>query len=483
MSIEFSLVRTVPRAADVVGIPVGAEGAVPRALGMSRAALSAHGFDGKRGQVLVVPDAHGPTKVAVGIGAASERSPALLRDAAAALARAAASRTHLATSLADVDGVEPRAAAQAVVEGIRLATYRYTALKSSADGAAKLATVSLVVPAPAERAADAGVSAGTATSTAVCLARDLANTPPSHLTASKLAERAVEIAAASGLGVEVFGKDELAELGCHGLLAVNQGSVEPPRLVKLTYRPRNPRGHVALVGKGVMYDSGGISLKPSDPMHAAMKMDMTGAAVVLATMSALKALGCRTEVTGYLVCTDNMPSGSALKLGDVITYRNGTTVEVHNTDAEGRLILADALTMAVELAPDAIVDIATLTGAAMAALGPKVAAVLGNDQGVVDRLRTSSDRVDESIWQLPLERRYRKLLDSNVADLKNIGGPYGGAITAALFLSEFVGEVPWAHLDIAGPMNVDADEGWLTRGASGFGTRLLLDFVTTFRTA
>jgi leucyl aminopeptidase len=200
-------------------------------------------------------------------------------------------------------------------------------------------------------------------------------------------------------------------------------------------------------------------------------------------MSALKALGCRTEVTGYLVCTDNMPSGSALKLGDVITYRNGTTVEVHNTDAEGRLILADALTMAVELAPDAIVDIATLTGAAMAALGPKVAAVLGNDQGVVDRLRTSSDRVDESIWQLPLERRYRKLLDSNVADLKNIGGPYGGAITAALFLSEFVGEVPWAHLDIAGPMNVDADEGWLTRGASGFGTRLLLDFVTTFRSA
>jgi leucyl aminopeptidase len=173
-----------------------------------------------------------------------------------------------------------------------------------------------------------------------------------------------------------------------------------------------------------------------------------------------------------------MPSGSALKLGDVITYRNGRTAEIHNTDAEGRLILADALILAEESKPDAIIDIATLTGACMAALGPKMAGVLGNDQGLVNRILESSSRTDELVWQLPLHRPYRKMLDSQVADLRNIGGPYGGAITAALFLSEFVGEGPWAHVDMAGPMSVDADEGWLTKGGTAFGTRLLIDVVT-----
>jgi len=178
------------------------------------------------------------------------------------------------------------------------------------------------------------------------------------------------------------------------------------------------------------------------------------------------------------MCTDNMPSGSALKLGDVITYRNGRTAEIHNTDAEGRLILADALILAEESKPDAIVDIATLTGACMAALGPKMAGVIGNDQALIDRVLDSSKHTDELVWQLPLHRPYRKMLDSQVADLRNVGGPLGGAITAALFLAEFVGEVPWAHLDIAGPMGVDADEGWLTKGGTAFGTRLLIDVVT-----
>jgi leucyl aminopeptidase len=235
-----------------------------------------------------------------------------------------------------------------------------------------------------------------------------------------------------------------------------------------------------LVGKGVMYDSGGISLKPSDGMHAKMKMDMSGAAAVLATMSALKALKCKAQVTGYLMCTDNMPSGSALKLGDVLTFRNGKTAEIHNTDAEGRLVLADGLSLGVEAKPDAIIDIATLTGACVAALGPKYAGVLGNNQPFIDRVKASSDRTDEKLWQLPLAREYRKLLDSQVADMKNIGGPYGGVITASLFLAEFVGDTPWAHLDIAGPMDVDADEGWNSRGATGYGTRLLIDLATNF---
>jgi leucyl aminopeptidase len=212
-----------------------------------------------------------------------------------------------------------------------------------------------------------------------------------------------------------------------------------------------------------------------------MKMDMSGAAAVLATMSALEALRCRTKVTSYLMCTDNMPSGSALKLGDVLTMRNGKTVEVHNTDAEGRLVLADGLSLAVEEEPDAIVDIATLTGSALGALGPEVAALLGSDQSWVDAVKSAADTVDEPVWQLPLEkRRYRKLLDSVVADMRNIGGPYGGTITASIFLSEFTGDVPWAHLDIAGPMKVDADQGIYAKGATGFGTRLLIDLACGF---
>ena len=292
---------------------------------------------------------------------------------------------------------------------------------------------------------------------------------------------ATDVAASSGLQIEVFDEDALAELGCGGLLGVNAGSAEPPRMIRLTYRPENTTGHLAMVGKGVMYDSGGISLKPTDPMHAAMKMDMSGAAAVLSSMSTLAALDCRTTVTGYLMCTDNMPSGSAMKLGDVLRIHGGTTVEIHNTDAEGRLVLADGLALATEQQPDAIVDIATLTGACMVALGPAMAGVLGNDQAWVDQVKTAAVAADEPVWQLPLEqKKYRKMLDSDVADVKNVGGPYGGAITAAVFLSEFVGDVPWAHLDIAGPMKVDADESWRSKGATGFGTRLLVDLAVNF---
>jgi leucyl aminopeptidase len=211
-----------------------------------------------------------------------------------------------------------------------------------------------------------------------------------------------------------------------------------------------------------------------------MKMDMSGAAAVLAAMTTLKSLRCRAAVTGYLMCTDNLPSGRALNVGDVLTFRNGKTAEIHNTDAEGRLVLADGLSLGVEDKPDAIVDIATLTGAVMGALGTKMAGVFGNNQPFIDRVKEAAVDVDEQLWQLPLERSYRKLIDSNVADMKNVGGPFGGAIIAALFLNEFVGDTPWAHLDIAGPMNIDADEGWLSRGATGFGTRLLIQLALDF---
>ena len=480
MTLAVDIARSVPRTVEAIGIPVGSEGPVPRTVGLSRASLAGHGFEGKAGQVLVIPSATGPTVVAVGIGAPKELTANGLRTAAASVARACAKRKTVATTLADFEGIDARSAAQAVVEGFALAGYRFVALKNDKTGASQVERLTLVVSGAKAAAAAAGAERGQAMSDAACLARDLANTPPGHLTARVMAERAVEVAKAAGLTAEVVDEHEAAELGLGGLLGVNAGSAEPPRMVKLTYAPRNPTGHVALVGKGVMYDSGGISLKPSDGMHVNMKMDMSGAAAVLGAMSALKALRVRTKVTGFLMCTDNMPSGSAMKLGDVLTLRGGKTVEIHNTDAEGRLVLADGLVLAVEDQPDAIVDIATLTGACLVALGPKIAGVIGNQQSWIDQVKEASERVDEPVWQLPLAKDYRKLLDSNVADFKNVGGPYGGTITASLFLSEFVGDTPWAHLDIAGPMNVDADEGWLTKGATAFGTRLLIDLCANF---
>ena len=477
MTATVSIARSAPRSAQAIGLAVGSSGPVPRQLGLNRARLEAHGFKGAVGQTLVVPSNDGATLIAVGVG--DKPTPNLLRDAAAAFVRSAGKRAHLATNLAD-QGDDPAQAAQAVIEGALLATYRYVAQKNDKTSASTLETLTLMVDEKHAKPAGKGSERGVIAADAANLARELANTPPSHLTARQFAVAAQELATQRGLGVEVFNKDQLAVMGCGGILGVNAGSAEPPRMVKLTYSPRNPKAHIALVGKGVMYDSGGISLKPSDASHASMKMDMSGAAAVLATMSTLKALGCRNHVTAYLMCTDNMPSGSALKLGDVLTIRNGKTVEIHNTDAEGRLILADGLSLAVEESPDAVVDICTLTGAAMAALGTEIAAVLGSDSALLERVKSSAEACDEPVWEMPLDKRYRKLLDSVVADMKNIGGPLAGVITASLFLNEFTGEIPWAHLDIAGPMNVEADNAWKSKGASGFGTRLLIDLVTSY---
>ncbi|MEY2581093.1 MAG: leucyl aminopeptidase [Ilumatobacteraceae bacterium] len=477
MTVDVHVARTVPKTVEIVGVPVGVSGPVPRSLGLNRAALTAAGFEGKSGQTLVLPSATGPAQIAVGIG---EDGPtaAGLRNAAAALVRAAGKRRSIATTLGDLDGVDPASAAQAIVEGANLAAYRYNGLKSEPPPPG-LQDLTLVVGERRTAGTKLGGERGTITANATSLARDLANTPPDHLTARMIADKAVALGTANGLGVEVFNRDQLIAMGCGGIVGVNKGSVEPPRMVRLTYTPRNPRAHLVLVGKGVMFDSGGLSLKTNDGMKT-MKMDMTGAAVVLAAMSTLKSLRCKSAVTGYMMCTDNLPSGSALKVGDVLTFRNGKTAEILNTDAEGRLVLADGLSLGVEAKPDAIVDIATLTGAVMGALGLKMAGVFGNDQPFIDRVKAASVDVDEPLWQLPLEPSYRKLLDSNVADMKNVGGPYGGAILAALFLNEFVGDTPWAHLDIAGTMNSEADEGWLSRGATAFGTRLLIQLALDF---
>ncbi|MEY3615479.1 MAG: hypothetical protein RLZZ518_480 [Actinomycetota bacterium] len=491
-----TVAREVP-VADVVGIPVTSDKSVPSELGVTRAQLTAAGFDGKIGQTLVVPSSGKAVVVAVGIGEGTSATAHDLRNAAAALARAASKYSSLSTTLAGVGRGDRAEVAQAVAEGLLLASHRYTALKSDKTTVSKLKAATLVVEAKSLGAVANGARRGSVVGEAVCMARDFANMPPAHLTAKMFADRAQQVAAETGLRVEVYDKDQLVAMGCGGLVGVNRGSVNPPRMVKLSYRPgkaaskakgkssgkakKSSLPHLIMVGKGVMYDSGGISLKPSNPSHAMMKADMSGAAAVLSAMSTLKALGCKNQVTAYLMCTDNLPSGSAMAMGDVLTIRNKKTVEIHNTDAEGRLILADGLSLAAEQKPDAIVDIATLTGACAAALGPKMSGVMGNNAGFVKQVLDSSKAVDEDAWELPLERSYRRMLDSYIADMKNVGGGEAGAITAALFLDEFTDGLPWAHIDIAGPMWSEGDAGWLQRGATAYGTRLLVNLAENFR--
>ncbi|TKK76992.1 leucyl aminopeptidase [Kribbella jiaozuonensis] len=463
--------------ADALAVPVAAGVEPPEELGTDLAGLESAGFTGKRGQTLVLPRADGPVRVAVGIGDRGEADATLVRDLAAEFARAVPWHKKLAVEVASEDfGVSVADFAQAVTEGVLLARWRYFVGRDAEQPTLE----SLLIVASDDDTAAAGVERGRIVAAACSLGRDLANCPATTLSAVRMAEVAAEVGGAAGLEVEIFDKEQLIAMGCGGILGVNRGSVEPPRMVRLRYQPADPTGRIALIGKGVMYDSGGISLKPSDESHAQMKNDMTGAAAVLASMTALRDLGCTAAVTGYLMCTDNMPSGSAMKLGDVLTMRNGTTVEVLNTDAEGRLVMADALALATEEPVDAIVDIATLTGACLRTFGVEIAGVMGNNSGVVEQLRRAGDSVDEPVWELPLHRSYRSQLDSTIADLTNMGGVNAGSITAALFLEEFIDGKPWAHVDIAGTAQLPAPRTWRNKGATGFGTKLLIEFALRF---
>ncbi|SEJ82177.1 leucyl aminopeptidase [Arthrobacter sp. yr096] len=462
---------------EAIGVLVSSEGDVPASIGLNRETLERAGFDGKPGATLQLPNASGTLVVAVGGGKPGTLDADGWRKAAAALVRATKRHSRIGFELPDTAGMDAGRLGQVLAEGVLLARYGYDSLKSKATDS-PLAEVQFLAPGVDRADASRGLATGRVKVRATTIARDLCNAPPSHLTAVGLGEVAKDLGERFGFGVEEFNKEQLIELRCGGLLGVNAGSAQEPRMIKLSYRPEGaPSGHLGLVGKGIMYDSGGVSLKPSDPMHLLMKMDMGGAAAVLAVFTALRDLGCQAAVTGFLMCTDNMPSGSAYKLGDVLTTRSGLTIEVKNTDAEGRLVMCDALTLAIEDQVDGIVDIATLTGNALLSLGQLTAPVFGNEQRLVDRVLESGARADEQLWQLPLERAYRPQLDSDVADISNLGGPYAGATTAALFLAEFVGDTPWAHIDIAGTMQSDKDDVWRSKGATGFGARLLIDLA------
>jgi leucyl aminopeptidase len=472
----------VPSTATALGIPVFGDGPVPDRQAFDRATLDQSGFTAAAGQALVLPQLDGPTVIEVGLGNHAVAGTAAVRDGAAAFARAASRHGDLAFDVSGLAELAPADVGQAVVEGVLLARYRYRGFTDKATEA-PLSSLTLVTGSRATRAVTTGARRGEITARAVTTARDLCNTPGTHLTARRYGKVAKAIGAETGLEVEVFDEQQLADMGCGGLLGVNAGSAEPARMIKLTYTPdvKRPSGHLGLVGKGIMYDAGGISLKPSDAMHAAMKLDMSGSAAILGAMTTLRDLGCRTAVTGWLMCTDNMPSGTATRLGDVLTIRGGKTVEVVNADAEGRLVMADALVLAEEAGVDAVVTVATLTGAAMRTFGTAGAAMLANSRDLAAQLTAAGEATDEPVFELPLIAKYRPQIDSAIADIKNMGGENAGTITAALFLEFFAGRTPFGHLDICGPMMTDRDDAWRSTGANAFATRLLIDFALDFR--
>jgi leucyl aminopeptidase len=375
---------------------------------------------------------------------------------------------------------DPDGAAGAVVEGTALASYRFNKYRSNSVAATAAPSLTLFKPGLKRTPAlERSVLRVEETVPGVFLARDLVNEPPSVTTARFLGEQAQRHCRGRGLSVEVWGKKKIETMHLAGLLAVNRGSLEEPRFIKIHYRPDGkPRRKVALVGKGITFDSGGLSLKPAKSMET-MKLDMAGGAAVIGAMSRLPYLRPDVEVTGYVPATDNLPGGNAQKPGDVIRYLNGKTIEVLNTDAEGRLILADALALAAKQRPDYIVNLATLTGACMVALGNGVAGIFSNDQPLADNLMRCARDAGEKLWQLPLVKEYREGLKSSVADMKNVAGPHGGAITAALILQEFVDNIPWAHLDIAGPAFAETETVISAKGGTGFGVRTLLRFLLT----
>ncbi|MEO6318533.1 MAG: leucyl aminopeptidase [Acidimicrobiales bacterium] len=478
MSLTIELARTAPLdlAATAVGAVVGqADGG-----DVDWGFLVAQGFEAKRGDVRSMPAADGGTTFVVGLGPAGEVDAHVLRHAAGALARAAKKHASLAVDLLGslADGTSPAAGAQAVTEGLVLGGYRFSAFKSDPKSS-ELARVVLI--GGGGKRTEAAIARGLAVAEAAAWARDLLNEPGGSLTPTKLAQQAVAVGQRAGFDVTVWDDKDIRREKLGGLLGVNRGSTQAPRFLRLEYAPDKARATVALVGKGITFDSGGLSLKPSDGMIG-MKGDMGGAAAVLGTFRAIAALGAKVRVIGFIPVTDNMPGPDATRVGDVLTIRNGTTVEVLNTDAEGRLILADGLSLASEEQPDAIVDLATLTGACMVALGDRMAGLMGNHQGWLDQVQAAADTVGEPVWQLPLPSYLRGKLDSDLADLKNITDTrYGGALAAGVFLQEFVADdIPWAHLDIAGPADSKEVDGELVKGGTGFGVRTLVELLSTF---
>jgi leucyl aminopeptidase len=480
--------------ADAFAVPVGLREGRPwvdqegrdatRALGVDLdETLTRHKVTGEVGVLTLPLGGQGPDAGAVHLVGIGDGGVTSLRRAGAALARAAKGSTHLATSAAA--GADD-AGLRAFTEGLLLAAYVF-ARRSEPVKKPPPARVDVVVADPRRHVA--AFDRAVITARAVHLARDLANTPSNEKDPAWLAAQAVRVAADTGLTVRVRDERELAAQGFGGIVAVGQGSARPPRLIELSYVPRKatPRTpHVVLVGKGITFDTGGLSLKPREAM-VPMKTDMAAGGAVIAVLAALGELGVAVRVTGLVPAAENMPGASAYRPGDVVRHYGGTTSEVFNTDAEGRMVLADALAYADrDLDPDVLVDLATLTGAASLGLGRRHAALFTAEDTLVTELMAASQDSGERLWRLPLVEDYRASLESDVADVAHISRDRkisGGAIVAALFLREFVGARRWAHLDIAGPARAESDEHEVTKGATGFGARLLLRWLEAMPSA
>ena len=479
---------SLPAGALVLGVAQGPQGAVPvgGADGVPQPlldALASLGATGKAGEVTrlaTLGAVAAPVLVAVGLGPQSEAYDAeVLRRAAGEAVRALAGTGTVAVTLATASGAASADQVRAVAEGALLGAYTFTQFRSAAsagDQKAPVDEVVLAVPDAEDADLQAAVRRAEVVSRAVLLARDLVNTPASHLHPAQLADIAREQAGRVGVDVEVLDEAALAEGAYGGILGVGQGSSSPPRMVHLSYRGGGRK--VALVGKGITFDSGGLSLKPAAAMEE-MKGDMGGAVAALAAITAAAELALPVDVEAWIPMAENMPSGTAIRPSDVLTMRNGLRVEVNNTDAEGRLILGDALARACEDSPEIVLDAATLTGAQLVSLGARTAGVMSNDDDLRAQVVDAAGRAGEAVWGMPLPPELRKGLDSEVADLINSGPREGGMLTAGLFLKEFVAEgVRWAHLDIAGPSFNPGDAyGYTPHGGTGAAVRTFVQVL------
>jgi leucyl aminopeptidase len=455
--------------------------------------FAARTFSAKPGQTLLLFPRKGKARsvILVGMGKIKECTLEVVRRAGAAAAKAAEGSHARTLAVVDPAGSlyeqspirkeqEPwESFALALGEGATLGVYHYDKyLTKKSDRPSILQELTLVTTAKEKQKNYAtGLSLARTIAEGTCLARDLENAPGNEIFPASLAEQARRWGKKTGVSVKVLSERKIRALKMGGLIGVSQGSQRPPRFIIMEYRrAASRRGRIVLVGKGVTFDSGGISIKPSGGM-AEMKMDMSGAAAVIATVCTAARLKLPLHLIGLVPATENLPSGTALKPGDILRHLNGVTSEVDNTDAEGRLILADALAYADRYRPDLVIDLATLTGACVVALGHFATGMMGNDPAQMERLTTSGNRTHERVWELPMFEEYERLIKSDVADVKNVGGKWAGAITAAMFLRKFVGDNRWIHLDIAGTAMIEEPLEYVPKGGSGVGVRLLIDFL------
>ena len=467
-----------------VDVPGGATGAVDRALdGMITRLIEDGEITGKKGEMTLLHTMGkiAPARVVVaGLGSQEDFDTEVVRrvssEAVRFLRRRGIASAVTIAHGAGIGGLEPEESGQAIAEGSMLGLYRFDRYHTNGDGADGEFEDLVIAELDSVRADSIrqGVERGQAIAEATMIARNLVNEPANVMTPTAMAETARRVAEDNALGYEVLDNADMREMGMGAFIGVAQGSEEPAKLIILTYQgdPDNPDNNLGLIGKGITFDTGGISLKPAANMEA-MKGDMAGGASVIGAMQIIAQLKPRINVTGMVAATENMPGGSAQRPGDVVTAMNGKTIEVINTDAEGRLVLADALSLARQRGITRLVDIATLTGAMVTTLGKACTGVMGNDDGLINDVIKAGKQTGEKFWQLPMFDEYKELIRSDVADMKNTGGRQAGSITAAFLLKEFVDGAAWAHLDIAGTSTSERAAGYQVKGATGTPSRTL----------